>query len=248
MLTCRNRFDGHGGDGHYDQRDRHREDEKNKAHFEQNRKEAVFIERYHPASIIERRKRDAQVSQQLATDFYAKLESDSLVLPDYDADAHADSFPGMLTDWLRFLSSTTRLLLCAHSLVEEKPIEVESKTEIEVEKEGGEEDIAMKEDQPAESKAEPKKTAPVQQLVPRVTNERIPKDLEFARRLAGHFDGMRSIASNVLLGKFGAIQPPVDPQADPDAPVAPREEVKTPEAFTQLHQKITGYSEKYALD
>jgi hypothetical protein len=178
--------------------------------------------------------------------FFAKLESDTFVLPDYDADVHADSFPGdnfllisfFFSLWFRFVWFFS-LLNPSYSLVEEIPVEVESKPATEVVMtEGGEiEDSEMKVDKPAE----PKNTALTQQLVPRLAHDRIANDLELSKKLASHFDRMRSIPSNVLLGKFGMTPPAeTEPEAKP-------EEVKAPESFTQLHQKIIAYSEKYVM-
>jgi len=69
-----------------------------KVYFNANKNDPRFIEKYHPNSIIERRKRDSQESQALSTQFLSKLEQNDFILPNYDADAHPELFKDLLKD------------------------------------------------------------------------------------------------------------------------------------------------------
>jgi hypothetical protein len=55
---------------------------------------------------------------------------------------------------------------------------------------------------------------------------------------------MRSITANVLLGKY---TPPALTQTEQSQPTEQKqlESLEPPESFTQLHNKISAYSEKY---
>jgi hypothetical protein len=105
-------------------------------------------------------------------------------------------------------------------------------------------------DQAKKEEKEKSKTPP---LVPHSAHERIPKDLEIIKKLTHHFDAMRQIKCNVLLGKYapqGQEEPKESQAEENEEAKAPEQEreVQAPQEFTQLHEKIAAYSEKQQLD
>jgi len=231
-------------------------------YFNSNRTDPRFISIYHPTSILERRWRDALESQRLSAQFFLELENESFVLPNYDSSAHEDLFPEL------------------EERVQTKPeMEVEGTNENGVNKESKDENKIENQEQKEineekgeinEEKREINETITEQKeqneiskpqrppLIPEISHERVSKDLEFAKKIARHFDEMRNIPSNVLLGTQQTPRESKEIERKEDKEDKEIEEKETnetlkvqykvPESFTGVHDKIKSYNEKQQLD
>jgi hypothetical protein len=240
-----------------------------KAFFLIHRADPRFMERYHPASIVERRKRDTADSQLLASQFLSKVEDESFVLPNYDADLHEELFPEFVfeEDPIKVTAETDenndKKEEKTEMIIEDNPESKEIQKDEEMidekkeEKKEEKKDVEMKDEvKDRELEYKKKKKAfddALPQLYPIHLNDRISKDLELIQKLALHFDQMRNITSNPLLGKFvlpQSTQTEVtqdnETAAEPKMPT--EQELAEEEKIAQYHKKFTSYSEKQQLD
>jgi hypothetical protein len=196
----------------------------------------------------------------LASQFLAKVEDESFVLPNYDADLHEELFPEFIFEE-EPIKVTEETDENSYKKEEKTDMIIDNLESKEVKKEeemiDEKKDVEMK-DEPKDREVEYKKKKKafedsLPQLHPIHLNERISKDLELIQKLALHFDQMRNITSNPLLGKFALPQPTqsestqdTETAAEPKMPT--EQELAEEEKIAQYHKKFTSFSEKQQLD
>lgn len=190
------------------------------------------------------------------------VDSESFVLPNYDADAHEDLFPEFVME----VEEPVKVIeIDENNNRKEEKNETMPENKLESDENKGETGKSEKkleetrdEAQDREIEYKKKKKAfqdSLPQLMPISSHDRIPKDLELIQKLTSHFDQMRSINSNPLLGKFQLSRPTTNEttttQGETEAPTstnAPTEqELAEEEQINQYHKKFTAYSEKYVF-